>query len=72
MSRYRELADHTAQLIAQGKANQEIADALVLSKRTIETHVGSILAKLQVTTRTQIARWAITAGLLDDLAGPTP
>lgn len=61
-----------AQLIAQGKANQEIADALVLSKRTIETHVGSILAKLQVTTRTQIARWAITAGLLDDLAGPTP
>jgi DNA-binding CsgD family transcriptional regulator/tetratricopeptide (TPR) repeat protein len=56
---------NVARQIAQGKSNQEIADALVVSKRTIETHIGSILAKLRVTTRTQIAVWALEAGLLD-------
>jgi DNA-binding NarL/FixJ family response regulator len=45
-------------LIADGKSNSEIADQLVLSKRTVEKHVANILAKLGFTNRTQAARWA--------------
>ncbi len=52
-----------AVLIAQGKSNREIADLLVLSERTIESHVSSILFKLDYTSRTQIATWAIEKGL---------
>ncbi|MEZ4678260.1 MAG: LuxR family transcriptional regulator [Caldilineaceae bacterium] len=46
-------------LIAQGKTNGKIADELVLSKRTVEKHVANILAKLALTSRTQIVRWAL-------------
>jgi DNA-binding CsgD family transcriptional regulator len=52
-----------AVLIAQGKSNREIADMLVLSERTIESHVSSILFKLDYTSRTQIATWVIEKGL---------
>lgn len=52
-----------AGLIAQGKTNREIAEALVLSKRTVEKHVENILSKLGLTSRTQIVRWAIEKGL---------
>jgi DNA-binding CsgD family transcriptional regulator/tetratricopeptide (TPR) repeat protein len=52
-----------AALIAQGKSNQEIATALVVSKRTVETHVGNIMAKLGTTTRAHIVAWAIGQGL---------
>ncbi|MEZ4860338.1 MAG: LuxR C-terminal-related transcriptional regulator [Caldilineaceae bacterium] len=48
-----------AALIAQGKANGEIASELVLSKRTVEKHVANILAKLALTSRAQIIRWAL-------------
>ena len=58
-AREREVAG----LIAQGKSNREIADALVLSERTIEGHVGNILNKLGFTARTQIAAWAVEKGL---------
>jgi DNA-binding CsgD family transcriptional regulator len=51
-------------LIAQGNSNQEIADALVVGKRTIETHIGNIMAKLGVSTRAQIAVWASEADLV--------
>jgi len=44
--------------IAQGKSNREVAEALVVSERTVETHVGSILSKLGLTSRQQIAAWA--------------
>ncbi|GAC1508966.1 MAG: hypothetical protein NVS2B12_24660 [Ktedonobacteraceae bacterium] len=44
-----------AVLIAQGKSNREIADTLVVSVRTVETHVGTILAKLGVASRSRIA-----------------
>jgi len=57
-----------ALLIAQGKSNREIADMLVLSERTIESHVSSILFKLNYTSRTQIATWAIENGLARDKA----
>ncbi|CCQ46126.1 bacterial regulatory s, luxR family protein [Pseudarthrobacter siccitolerans] len=46
-----------ATLIADGQSNREIADNLVLSTRTVEGHVESILSKLGMTSRTQIASW---------------
>jgi len=55
-----------AALIARGKSNREIADALVVAPRTIETHVHSILSKLGFTSRTQIALWAAEKGLSND------
>lgn len=55
-----------AALIAQEKFNREIADILVLSERTIETHVRNILFKLNLTSRHQIAKWAIDKGLTDN------
>lgn len=46
-----------ATLVHQGLSNKEIADALVISPRTAETHVENILTKLGFTSRTQVARW---------------
>jgi len=57
-----------AVLIAQGKSNREIADILVLSERTIESHVSSILFKLDYNSRTQIATWVIEKGLTNEEA----
>ena len=50
-------------LIARGLSNSEIADELVLSKRTVEHHMANILSKLGFTNRAQIVRWAIENGL---------
>jgi non-specific serine/threonine protein kinase len=52
-------------LIARGLPNGEIANELVLSKRTIEKHIANILSKLELTNRAQIVRWAIENGLTD-------
>ena len=52
-----------AVLIGQGMTNGEIATELVLSKRTVETHVSHIISKLGLTSRAQIMRWAIEHGL---------
>jgi non-specific serine/threonine protein kinase len=46
-----------AELVSQGMSNQEIADKLVISRRTAETHVEHILTKLGLTRRTQISAW---------------
>lgn len=46
-----------AELISQGKSNHEIAGALVVSERTVTTHVSNILGKLAFTSRTQIVAW---------------
>lgn len=54
-----------AALIAQGKSNREIAEALVVSERTAATHVGNILNKLGFASRTQVAAWAVEKGLLE-------
>jgi DNA-binding CsgD family transcriptional regulator/tetratricopeptide (TPR) repeat protein len=53
-----------AVLIAQGKSNRETAAQLVLSERTVENHVGNILSKLALHSRTQIAAWVLENGLL--------
>jgi DNA-binding CsgD family transcriptional regulator len=50
-------------LIAQGKSSREIAGTLVISQRTVETHVGSIYARLGFNSRTQIAAWIVEKGL---------
>ena len=52
-----------AALIARGKSNRAIAEALVLTERTVTTHVSNILGKLELSSRTQIAAWAIEKGL---------
>jgi DNA-binding CsgD family transcriptional regulator len=48
-----------AALVAQALSNRQIAERLVLSERTVETHVRSILAKLGYSTRTEIATWSL-------------
>ncbi len=53
-----------AVLIGQGKTNGEVAEELVLSKRTIEKHMAHILIKLGFANRAQIVRWAIENGLV--------
>jgi NarL family two-component system response regulator LiaR len=50
-------------LLATGASNQAIAAELVLSSKTVKTHVSSILAKLEVTDRTQAALFAVREGL---------
>ncbi|MBS5819987.1 MAG: response regulator transcription factor, partial [Enterococcus gilvus] len=45
-------------LIAQGMSNQEIADELFITLKTVKTHVSNILAKLEVEDRTQAAIYA--------------
>jgi predicted ATPase/DNA-binding CsgD family transcriptional regulator len=51
-----------AALIERGLSNREIANELVLSRRTVEKHVANILSKLGFNSRAQIVRWAIEKG----------
>jgi len=48
--------------LARGYSNQEIAEELVISTRTVATHVGNILGKLHLANRTQAALYAIDQG----------
>jgi len=50
-------------LVAQGLTNQEIADRLYVSERTVRTHVSNILSKLHLANRTQAALYALRKGL---------
>ncbi|SCD66280.1 two component transcriptional regulator, LuxR family [Streptomyces sp. SolWspMP-sol7th] len=52
-------------LIADGRSNREIARALVLSEKTVKTHVSNILMKLDLADRTQAALWAVRHGYSD-------
>lgn len=61
--------------LANGRTNKEIAQTLVISQETVKTHVGNILAKLQLAHRTQAVIYALKQGLisLDELeVGPEP
>jgi len=50
-------------LVAQGLANQEIAEKLFVSERTVRAHVRNILGKLHLANRTQAALYAFREGL---------
>ncbi len=51
-------------LIAQGRSNREIAETLVISYRTVETHIANIMFKLSCTSRSQVAAWVVEKGLM--------
>lgn len=48
-------------LVCRGLSNREIARALVVSVRTVESHVSHLLAKTGCRNRTQLLIWALTA-----------
>ncbi|MFC1974952.1 response regulator [Chloroflexota bacterium] len=50
-------------LVARGLTNQEIAEMLVISERTVGNHIGNILNKLHLANRTQAALYALRQGL---------
>jgi DNA-binding NarL/FixJ family response regulator len=50
-------------LVAAGRTNREIAEALVLSHKTVARHLSNIFVKLEVTSRTQAAAYAFEHGL---------
>jgi two-component system, NarL family, response regulator LiaR len=52
-------------LVAQGRSNSEIAEALVISDKTVKTHISNILSKLNLQDRTQLAIYAIKNSLTD-------
>lgn len=52
------------QLISNGKSNQEIADELFITLKTVKTHVSNILSKLEVEDRTQAAIYAFKHGYI--------
>ncbi len=52
-------------LVAKGMSYRQIADALVLSHRTVQNHVWNTLSKLQLHNRVELVRYAIEQGLDD-------
>lgn len=52
-----------AALLADGLTNSEIAHRLVISRKTVAVHVSHILAKLEMSSRTQVAAWVTRQGL---------
>lgn len=60
--REREVLHH----LARGYAYKQIAARLGISARTVESHVGSVLRKLQLTSRHEVTHWAATRGLIGD------
>ncbi|MGN7402619.1 response regulator [Cytobacillus praedii] len=51
-------------LIAKGFSNKEIAEQLVISVKTVETHKGNLMEKLQMKTRPELVEIALKKGLL--------
>ena len=52
-----------AVLIARGKTSKDIADALVITERTADTHAAHIRDKLGLRSRAEIAAWVVRNGL---------
>jgi DNA-binding NarL/FixJ family response regulator len=56
-------------LIAKGKSNRQIAETLVISERTVTTHVANILSKLGFNSRAQVAAWAVERSQVQKKSG---
>lgn len=52
-------------LVAEGKSNREIAQALCVTEETVEKHIGNVLDKLRMGSRTEAALWVVQSGLLE-------
>ena len=52
-------------LVARGQSNKELARSLVISETTVKHHLGSILSKLGLTSRTQAALYGVRHGLAE-------
>ncbi|MFZ3150652.1 MAG: response regulator transcription factor [Anaerolineaceae bacterium] len=64
---FHELTDRELEVLAQvaaGKSNQEIADVLFISEKTVKTHITNILGKLHLADRTQAAVLAWQSGVV--------
>ena len=62
--------DDVLRLVGQGLSNPEIAERLFISRKTVEHHVGNILAKLGLANRTEAAAYATRRGLTSELGTP--
>ena len=51
-------------LVAEGRSNRDIGRILSIGERTVQTHLGNILTKLDLESRTQAALWAVREGLV--------
>ena len=60
-AREREVLHH----LARGYAYKQIAMRLGISARTVESHVGAVLRKLQLSSRHEVTHWAAARGLID-------
>lgn len=57
--------NEVVQLIAKGYTNQDMADELFITLKTVKTHVSNILSKLEVEDRTQVAIYAFRHDIVD-------
>lgn len=64
--REREVLHH----LARGYAYKQIAIRLGISVRTVESHVGAVLRKLQLSSRHEVTHWAASRGLIGDDEDP--
>ena len=53
------------QLVALGRSNREIAQELFISEKTVKTHIGNLMGKLNLEHRTQLAIYAIKNKLIE-------
>jgi DNA-binding NarL/FixJ family response regulator len=63
LDRLTEREREVMRLIARGYAYREVAEELFISVKTVETHMGSVLRKLQLSSRHELARWASDRGM---------
>ena len=64
MSRLTPRERQVLRLIALGLTNREIADRISVSPRTVDAHLRSIYAKIEVSSRSAATRWAVEHGLV--------
>jgi DNA-binding NarL/FixJ family response regulator len=51
-------------LVAEARSNRDIAQEMSIGERTVQTHLGNVLVKLSLTSRTQATLWAVREGLV--------